>query len=124
MSFVPFQYTLCGEPVRRCSVTIPINTSITATIRSLIYDACSYDGAIRWYKILGVLSDGSTQRPAIRIASKRHGATSMVETDFTTHGEYVAIGAEYMSSPSDAAGDDGIRSADGSTITVTIAYCA
>jgi hypothetical protein len=121
---VPFEYTLCGDVIQRVSVTIPINTSITATVASLIFAANGYDGGIRWFKVLPVLADGTTARPAIRLASKRIGASAFVESDFATHGEVCASGVEFVSGPSGNAGAEGIRSESGSTITVTIVFCS
>ena len=115
--------TLLANPVQRISVTIPINTSITATIKSLLQDQ-GYTGDILWFKILAVLADKTTPRPAFTLASKRPGATAFVETDFTTNGEPVAAGVECISSPTGACADSGIRSDSGSTITVTIVVCA
>jgi len=118
-----YPYTLLADPIGRVSVTIPANTSTTATVKSLLV-AAGYTGPVRWFKILAVLADKTTARPAITLASMRPGATAFAETDYTTNGEPIAAGVEYVSGPSDNCGLSGIRSDSASTITVTIVYCA
>ena len=115
--------SLLGGTIRRVSVTIPANTSTSATIASLIA-AQGEPSTVLWFKILGVLADKTTARPAITLASMRQGATSFVETDYTTNGEPVAAGVEYLSGPTIACAESGIRSDSASTITVTIVFCA
>lgn len=119
-----YPYSLCGSRLYRRRITIPDNTSTGATIKSLLL-AAGYAGPVRWFKISGVLiSDKVTPRPAITLASVGPGATAFAEADYTTHGEAVPAGVEYISGPSDLAGETAVRSDSASTILATIVWCA
>ena len=114
---------LLGSAIQRVSVTIPNNTETTKTVQSLLNEKGITDKVL-WFKILGVLADKVTARPAITLASKRKNAADFVETDYTTNGEPIAAGVEYVSGPSENCGLSGVRSNSASTITVTIVFCA
>lgn len=95
--------TLTSNPSIRRQVTIPISTTYTQTMRTLL-QAAGYEGSIVAYKIQAKKADGTTDREAFRLAGvpKTSGTDPVaVATDFTTHGQTVAAGVEYASEPSE-----------------------
>ncbi len=90
--------TQTTKPPFRFSATIP-TAATGAKISDLIATAgIPATAKVLWFKILGLLPDGATSRAILTVATPRIVAgeyTTIAASDFTTHGEGVAVGTSY-----------------------------
>jgi hypothetical protein len=100
------------------AVTIPANSGVGVTLRSLLTGNIPDATKEIWSaKILGLLPDG-TQRSAFVITSPRPGV-AIAATDYTTHGRHVPAGVT-LDEPSAFDLDSYVRSFSAAGITAIV----
>lgn len=105
--------------VFRYAVTIPANTGNGSALRELLRTA-GFQGEASAIFIDGLIPGvAGTARAAIMAANPRQGA-AIADTDFTTHGQYIAAGRDYYQ-PVDADWTDTyFRTITSSTLTALV----
>ena len=110
--------TLLGNRTTRRQITIPASTDVGTSVRALLAAVGYAVGASCSFKILGTSADG-TSRAALMLGGPLPGATA-AGTDYSTHGQYVAAGADYQSEPSEVDLDSNIRAFSGAAFTANV----
>jgi hypothetical protein len=106
--------TLLGGRCHLIQISIPDNTGIPVNLYTLLKNA----GIVNpiYVELDMFLADGTTQRPAIQMATPRPGTDVLVGTDFSTHGRIRGIGELIKFPPTTNFDSIFIRSNTGSTI--------
>ena len=111
--------TLFGNiPIRR-QITIPISTDVGTSLRTLLLTAGvpAFSGSVG-FKILAK-DPAFVDRAAFILGNPLPGAAA-AGTDYSTHGQLVAAGTDYVNEPSDRDIDSNIRAASGAAFTAVI----
>ena len=114
--------TLLGNvPIRR-QITIPAASDVGTPLRTLLSTAgIPSIGSSIAFKILGTNPDASAR--AAFILGGPLPTIAAAGTDYSTHGQLVASGADYVNEPSDRDVDSIIRAASGAAFTAVIVVC-